>query len=188
MLNKTHKFPLYTSFDFVPPPFQQPKNSIAQSVATLDPWENQALGLPQHHLPFPPSWWLHRCTNREERFLDQGDSSPPDWKCCWLVISTNACALHTLRSTLSIDASISLIEQSGPRILAESCLSLIVVTITNIIFNPVTYCSFRRYPLLGSASFGLKAVWCRHHQQGRSRWHCNPHIRCSISDQNRRAQ
>lgn len=43
-------------------------------------------------------------------------------------------------------------------------------------------------PLLGSASFGLKAVWCRHHQQGSSRWHCNPRIRCSISDQNRRAQ
>ena len=94
----------------------------------------------------------------------------------------------TVGSTLSIDASISLIEQSGPGILAESCLSLIVVTITNIIFNPVTYCSFRRYPLLGSASFGLKAVWCRHHQQGSSRWHCNPRIRCSISDQNRRAQ
>ena len=182
-----NKFSLYTSFDFVPVvfPLSATKNSIVQIRHT-----GSIRGKTRHSV-FPSTI---------SRSLPAGgftgalvDSSGMD---LWmftslemlLVISTNACALHTLRSTLSIDASISPIEQSGPGILAESYLSLIVVTITNIIFNPVTYCSFRRYPLLGSASFGLKAVWCRHHQQGRSRWHCNPHIRCSISDQNRRAQ
>lgn len=89
MLNKTHKFPLYTSFDFVPPPFQQPKNSIAQIRRHwIHPWENQALGLPQHHLPFPPSWWLHRCGDPISNCrvgTNQGDSSGMDlWMFTWL--------------------------------------------------------------------------------------------------------
>lgn len=102
MLNKTLKFPLYTSFDFVPPPFQQPKNSIAQIRRHwIHPWENQALGLPQHHLPFPPSWWLHRCVGplcdgigfvvlvpktkvNQVTVQEWTFGCSPDWK-CWLV-------------------------------------------------------------------------------------------------------